>query len=107
MIPRRETTGQWPHLRDVANKLPPYYKDAEIGLLIGLNCPGAMKPKKVVCGGDADPWAVQTNLGWTVVVSISDRSEGSECFRVSVGQENKACHFAFRTVAKKSVHSSS
>ena len=49
-IPTPEVADQWPHLQKIRDKIPPYEKDAEIGLLIGCNCPKAIKPKEVIHG---------------------------------------------------------
>ncbi|KAL7859454.1 hypothetical protein SRHO_G00146010 [Serrasalmus rhombeus] len=65
-IPTCESAKKWAHLSDIANEIQPY-KDCEIGLLIGYNCPRAMAPKQVILGGDDEPFAIRTDLGWSVV----------------------------------------
>ena len=52
---------QWDHLRDL--DIP---ADADVQLLIGQDHPQALKPLEVRCGGDQEPYAVRTILGWTV-----------------------------------------
>ena len=52
---------QWNHLRDL--DIP---ADADVQLLIGQDHPQALKPLEVRCGGDQEPYAVRTILGWTV-----------------------------------------
>ena len=43
-IPKPEVAMCWEHLKPIASELLPYKKDMEVGLLIGTNCPRAMKP---------------------------------------------------------------
>ena len=47
-IPRPETANNWPHLTRIADKLMPYDPNVEIGLLRGLSCTKALKPKDSV-----------------------------------------------------------
>ena len=41
-IPRLEGLQGWSHLQIIRKNVPSYTEDVEIGLLIGLNCPGAV-----------------------------------------------------------------
>ena len=41
--------------------------DCPVRLLIGCDCAGALKLKKVVAGEDHDSFAVKTKLGWCIV----------------------------------------
>ena len=43
-IPRPESAAEWPPLHRIANKMHPYEADLMVGLLIGSNCPCAIKP---------------------------------------------------------------
>ena len=63
-VPRPEVANEWPHLRKIANKIHPYQNDVEVGILIGCNCPRAIKPREVILGKGDDPHAVRTLLGW-------------------------------------------
>ncbi len=65
-IPSPETARKWPHLSHLANKLPPIL-DCEIGLLIGYDCPRALTPREVIPGPDEGPYAIRTDLGWSLV----------------------------------------
>ena len=101
-IPRRESARRWPHLRSVADQLPLYHPSAEIGLLIGANCPKAVKPRDAITGSDDDPWAVRSVLGWGIVGPVSDPTDASACLYVDAGKgDRKLCHFAFRTSARE------
>ncbi|XP_043205364.1 uncharacterized protein LOC122372337 [Amphibalanus amphitrite] len=103
LIPRAETIDKWPHLKTVSEKLPPYFPGAEVGLLVGMNCPRAIKPRDIVQGDDEDPWAVKTDLGWSVVGPVQGGyKEDSACRYVSVTVERRElCHFTFRVHAQE------
>ena len=64
-IPKPEVAKCWEHLRPIANELMPYRKDLDIGLLIGTNCPRAIKPREIIptISSDDDPYGVRTDLG--------------------------------------------
>ena len=98
LIPRQKTTAAWPHLQDVAERLPEYDEDAPIGLLIGINCPKAIKPLEVVTGEDHQPWAIRTNLGWSVVGCMGETTGNATCLFAAAADGARAVrHFAFRT----------
>ena len=40
--------------------------DIEVGLLLGLNCPSALRSREIVYGEDSDPYAVRSLLGWYI-----------------------------------------
>ena len=87
-IPRPETAKVWPHLSGIASKLYPYQVDVEVGLLIGSNCPSAIKPEELIPWRSSDPYAIRTLLGWGIIgpISGSSNKENSEvlCHRVAV-----------------------
>ena len=100
-IPRRESARKWPHLTHIAEEMSLYYPAAEIGLLVGMNCPKGVKPRDVITGEDNDPWAVRTTLGWGIVGPVCDaKGNTSACQYVDAGKgAQRLCHFAFRTTA--------
>ena len=65
-IPRPDVISRMSHLKNVSAKLSPYMEDVEVGLLIGLNCPSALRPREIVYGGESDPYAVRSLLGWYI-----------------------------------------
>lgn len=76
-IPTKDTALQWPHLRQLANKLQPL-QDCEVGLLIGYDCPSALAPLEVIVGSENHPFAQRTVLGWSIIGSANpylDRKE--------------------------------
>ena len=106
LIPRRETAAQWSHLMEVAGAIPEYLPDADIGILIGINCPKALKPLEIVTGGDDEPWAIRTGLGWSIVGYMGDsqeEDENSACLYINreAGSRKKIQHFAFKVRARE------
>ena len=64
-VPRPEVANEWPHLRKIADKIHPYQNGVDVGILIGCNCPRAIKPREVILGKGDDSYAVK-NLTWLV-----------------------------------------
>lgn len=80
-IPTGKTALLWPHLKHLADQLPSL-QDCEVGLLIGYDCPSALAPLEVVIGGENEPFAQRTELGWSIIGSSNphlDR-QGSQSF---------------------------
>ncbi len=86
-IPTNSTALKWPHLSQLANKLPPL-PDCEVGLLIGYDCPLALAPLEVIMGRENEPFAQQIVLGWSIIGSANPHldKQGSHSFvhRVAV-----------------------
>lgn len=61
-IPTQDDIKKWPYLKEVQLVTV----DKEVGILIGLNCPKALEPWKVVKSEGNGPYAVRTQLGWVV-----------------------------------------
>ena len=70
-IPTPEMADKWPHLKKIKDKIPKLDESIEIGLLIGCNCPKAIKPKEVITGKSEDPYAVRKLLGWCIVGPVT------------------------------------
>ena len=84
-IPTCETAKKWDHFESIAAEIPPLL-DIDIGLLIGYNCSNALVPREVIAGKSTEPYAVKTDLGWSIVGSISPSSVSETtgfCYRVS------------------------
>lgn len=41
--------------------------DCGVGLLIGYDCSRALAPRQVISGGEEEPYAIKTDLGWSIV----------------------------------------
>ena len=80
-IPTNVTAEKWSHLRQISHQIPPM-QDCEVGLLIGYNCPMALAPRNCVTGEGNKPFAVQTDLGWSIVGGL-DHQEDVETIRSS------------------------
>ncbi len=86
-IPTCKTARKLKHLAAIAHKMPSLM-DCGVGLLIGYDCPRALVPQKVITGGDCEPYAVKTDLGWSIVGSAPQRVNSKDvtglCHRISV-----------------------
>ena len=61
----------------------PYQHNVDVGLLRGVNCTKAIKPREVIPGADDDPYAVRTTLGWGVIGIMNHttaNSQDNHCF---------------------------
>ncbi len=80
-VPKKETALEWPHLRHLADKLPPL-QDCNVGLLIGYDCPSALAPLEVIIGDKNQPFAQRSKLGWSIIGSSNPHLDrhGSQSF---------------------------
>ena len=84
-IPRPEKVQGWSRLQQISKHLPAYMDSVEVGLLIGLNCPGAVRPRDVICGSDNDPYAVRSLLGWYINGPVRYKSSKQvHCNRIQI-----------------------
>ncbi|XP_072172537.1 uncharacterized protein [Diadema setosum] len=101
-IPKTDVAKEWPHLESVAHKLMPYNRSLEVSLLIGNNCPRAIRPREVVAGGEDDPYGMRTALGWGIVGRICKTLRDEEeavCHRIQV--HDAYSHFVRPSKAKE------
>ena len=66
-VPTPELAYRWKHLRSIAEDLPLQLPDVRIGLLIGSNCPKALKPIDVLASEDGGPFAIKMFAGRAIV----------------------------------------
>ncbi|XP_051939800.1 uncharacterized protein LOC127612976 [Hippocampus zosterae] len=82
-IPTRKTATSWKHLVNITQEIPPPM-DCGVGLLIGYD----WIPREVITGGDYEPYAVKTDLGWSIVGGVAQCVNAGDvtglCLRVSV-----------------------
>ena len=105
-IPRPEVAERYHHLRKISEQLTPYMEDIEVGLLIGLNCPKALRPREVIHGQDTEPYAVRSILGWYINGPVSrDDDVTVHCNRVYVQSvdESSGCIVTERNVKEEIV----
>ncbi|KAI3356833.1 hypothetical protein L3Q82_003486 [Scortum barcoo] len=94
-IPTSETALKWPHLEQLADKIPPPL-DCEVGLLIGYNCQQALLPREIVPGEENHPFAQRTDLGWSIVGCSNPAKDYGDAIgishRIIVRQVTPATH---------------
>lgn len=55
----------------------------DVGILIGLNSPSALRPRDVIHGNDDEPYAVKSLLGWYVNGPVNRNvGESMTCNRI-------------------------
>ena len=74
-IPRPEIALKWPHLKSIADRIFPLQSKAKIALLIGNNVPRVMRPREIVSGGEDEPYAQKSILGWGIIGTVCRPSE--------------------------------
>lgn len=67
-----QDTTQWSHLAGIE---PLNTYDGEVQLLIGLDVPQALTPLEVRAGGNGEPFAIRTLLGWTISGPVQPSTE--------------------------------
>lgn len=88
-IPTCETAKKWRHLEVIADEMPARM-DCGVGLLIGYDCSRALAPRQVITGGDEEPYAIKTDLGWSIIrgtpqsVNFKNVTGLGLCHRMSV-----------------------
>ena len=114
-IPTPEMADRWSHLKKIKDKIPKLDVSIEIGLLIGCNCPKAIKLKEVIMGKSEDPYAVRTLLGWCIGGPVSstqfpNSSAASSCNRIlaheTIPMENLSIDFVVQEKTKEIINPS-
>ncbi|XP_054762932.2 uncharacterized protein LOC129269456 [Lytechinus pictus] len=103
-IPKTEVVRQWPHLKRVADQLVPYNQEIEVSLLIGNNCPRAIRPRDVIAGGEDHPYAVKSALGWGVIGRVCKTPESREqgvCHKITTEGARNHSMFVLPRSAKE------
>ena len=108
-IPSPKVADQWSHLKRITEQIPKVKENMQVGLLIGCNCPKALRPLDVIVGDDDDPYAIKTALGWGIIGQIkSDRPEGEEYISTcngsitcEIGGKNSKTNFVVNYQAKE------
>ena len=65
-VPTPEIVRRFPHLRDIADTIPPLDKSADVHLLIGRDAPELLQIRAFKNGPKGAPWAQKLLVGWTV-----------------------------------------
>jgi len=77
-VPSSADVSPYPYLANV----PFDFVDADVGLLIGMNMPGLLKPTSIVDGSWSEPFALCYWLGWTFNGPIARKKKISSCHRL-------------------------
>jgi len=109
-IPKPEVAKKWPHLIPIADKIAPFQPDLKVSLLIGNNVPRVVRPREVIFGGEDEPYAQRSLLGWGVIGVVCRKSSSGNVVSHRVMLQNQmqpleldSCcpSFAFSTKAKE------
>ena len=73
-IRTQDDVDQWPHLQGVF--IP--RANAEIGLLIASNVPGALEPLEIKHSEEGGPYASRTRIGWAVNGPLTRHRRGTQ-----------------------------
>nr|XP_021329205.1 uncharacterized protein LOC110439111 [Danio rerio] len=85
-IPKQSDIQEWSYLQEVS--LPEI--EADVGLLIGVNCSRAMEPWRIINSQDGGPYAVKTAIGWVVNGPVRKELKDSE---------NEPSHFSVNRIS--------
>ncbi len=83
-IPTPLTAESWKHLEFLNKELLPL-NNADVGLLIGYDCPEVITPREVIpapLNNNRAPFAIKTVLGWSIVGKSGPKSGGTICHRI-------------------------
>lgn len=115
-VPTPEKATRWPHLAAIADKLMSY-RDIEVGLLIGYNCPKALAPQEVILPThDNEPYGARTQLGWSIVgivnpdcknnddpIGVSHRIVTKHVLECREVAHSGTVHFSVSTTVKEAI----
>ena len=79
-IPGRSDVDAFPFL----NEVPFQYVDADVGLLIGINVPEALRPLEIVDNAPNEPYASRHRLGWALNGPLSGQKKVTHVHRTKV-----------------------
>ncbi|XP_030855283.1 uncharacterized protein LOC100892674 [Strongylocentrotus purpuratus] len=99
-IPKGDVMRRWAHLSPIVNDLMPYNPAIEVGLLIGNDCPRAIRPRDIICGGEDEPYAQRSILGWGVVGTVC-MSANQEIFCKKTCVKDDYPRFAYANRARE------
>lgn len=90
-IPTPEIAREHPHLRSIAEEIPPLDKEAKIQLLIGRDAPELLKVRAFKNGPKGAPWAQKLALGWTIsgqtCLDLTDRPIHIQAKRTRIARD--------------------
>lgn len=69
-IPTPEITHYFPHLRPIADKIPPLNENAQIFILLGRDILRVHKVRQQYNGDHDEPYAQRLDLGWVIIGDV-------------------------------------
>ena len=87
-VPSHEVVRRWPHLRCLVSEIPDLDRSVPVGLLIGVDCPGALQPCDVIPSVDNGPFAIKTAVGWCISGPKQQHGE-----KISFNDVTPSCYF--------------
>lgn len=104
-IPTPEITQYYPHLRPVANNIPPLDDSAPILLLLGRDILSLHKVREQCNGPHNSPYAQRLDLGWVIVGEVcldgAHRSDDVNVYKTHVLQNGRT---SFLKPCTNSIH---
>ena len=99
-INKDEIVKNWPHLESIVKEIPDMDHGAPVALLIGVNCPAALRPLNVINEKNNGPFAQRTALGWCIIGPISNADKQMStlrCNRIAVldSSSNRIAQYYF------------
>lgn len=85
-ISRPKTARKFTHLKSIANEIPPYNEELNVCIQIGNNCVRAIKPRRMIPGKSAEPYAIRAALGWGIISAVTESDSATD------GVVNAGCH---------------
>ena len=85
-IPKPEVALEWEHLVRIAEDIIPYQPGVEISLLLGSNCPQAIRPREICAGKEDEPYGQKSLLGWGIIGQVCKSrqvTQGKVCNKIS------------------------
>ena len=76
-IPSKEIARKYEHLHEVCDEMISEIPMLDIEMLIGLDCPEAIEPLRVITGDKGTPFGFQSRLGWGIVGITPETSNNS------------------------------
>ena len=80
-IPTVDKAKHLPHLESIVKEIPDIDPDAPVALLIGVNCPTALRPLQVINEENNGPFAQRIPLGWCKVGPLTNTEQHMSTLR--------------------------
>ena len=84
-IPRKSEIADFPYL----NEVPFQFVDANVGLLVGINIPEALKPLEIVDNDANGPYASRHKLGWALNGPLLGCKEATHVHRIKAENHDR------------------